>query len=148
MVIGGTTRRPGLVLAVCAWAAFAARAVVGMQKAVTIDAPLHARIYVASTGFAGIPGVCLFAAAVLVLMERMSSPADAVAAQAVGWTLVASAVWALLVNRGGDLRPADVVVADAGLGAVHGGRNVCERGGPGGRRWLGCERGGPPAGLT
>ncbi len=97
MFIDGVARRPGLTLAVCAWVGFAALASAAVQQAATIDGSFHFRVRAASNGFATFPSFCLVVAALLVRIERLSSPVHGPAVRIVAAMVLGSAVVAVVM---------------------------------------------------
>jgi hypothetical protein len=101
MVIDGVARRPGLALAGCLWLGFAAPAAVAVERAVSLDGPLSSRVSFASTGFGGLASLCLVVAAMLVLLEQLSSPVETSAVHVVAGVVGVSGVLAVVMTVAG-----------------------------------------------
>jgi hypothetical protein len=98
MVIDGVARRPGLALAGCTWLGFAAPAAVAVERAVSLDGPLTSRVSFASTGFGGLASLCLVVAAMLVLLEQLSSPVETSAVLVLAGVVGVSGVMAVVMT--------------------------------------------------
>jgi hypothetical protein len=101
MIIGGVARRPGLVLAACIWAAFAALASAAVLEAVTINASIRSRIFAAANGSGNLPTLCLVVAAMLVLIEHLSAATHEPAVRLLARALQASAIVAAGITAAG-----------------------------------------------
>lgn len=104
MGIDGFARRPGLVLAACAWVGFAALASAALWRAATTtptNGSLSRRAFTASFGFADRPSLCLLVAALLVLVEASSSPINVPRARMLAATVLASALLAVVMTLAG-----------------------------------------------
>ena len=103
MGIDGFARRPGLVLAACAWVGFAAPASAALWRAATMttNGSLSRRTFAASFGFAERPSLCLLVAALLVLVEASSSPIDVPRARMLAATVLASGLLAVVMTLAG-----------------------------------------------
>lgn len=100
----GFARRPGLVLAACAWVGFAAPAAASLWRAGTrtpTNGSLSRRAFAASLGFGDRPSLCLLVAALLVLVEASSSPIDVPRARMLAATVLASALLAVVMTLAG-----------------------------------------------
>lgn len=102
MGFGGLARRPGLALAVCAWVAFAAQAVVVVQGAATVTPRSFRRqIQYAALSLGRVPALCLVVAALLALVERSNPRVDGLLVPIVTGTVVASAAATAVVTVAG-----------------------------------------------
>ena len=91
MVTDGLARRPGLVLAACAWVGFAASAAGPVQQAATLPGPFDQRIMFASLGFGAVPSLCLLVAAMLLAVEHRALALDGSGVAVAAGVVLASA---------------------------------------------------------
>lgn len=101
MGFGGLARRPGLALAVCAWVAFAARAVVAVNEATSFPTSFRQQIEYLSLSLGVVPAFCLVVAGLLALVERSGPRIDGLLVPIVAVTIVASAGAAIVVTVAG-----------------------------------------------
>lgn len=101
MVNGGVARRPGLALAGCSWAAFAAMAAGPVHQAATQPGSVNHKILYASSGFGGVPSLCLLLAATLLVLELRADPEEAPAVPILSAVVLVSATLAVVMAGAG-----------------------------------------------